>query len=904
MKWKWLKGSFYLFVFTMALIITQHAGYLSADEKQRAIVVKESTAVYAEKNAESEQLQKMKEGAIINYQVDKDSKDWLIVKVEGENDLVNGYIHKSDVELASSNSEQLKGIALNDNTKVYQQPTTNAKAWKDYEKGSYLYYRTLTSNWYEATVIIDGKHKKGFIYANDVEEPVQRPKNLRGIAIKNEVHVYKKANKQSNVLKSYDKGELLYYKTFIPGWYKAVVYINGTPQSGFIAQQDVDEPTDNPISLSGISLKENTNVYANPGQDAKVLKDYPKGKRLYYKTFIDGWYQATVYLKGKRHSGYIKASDVEQPIENQKDLKGISVKKSTIVYSRPSRNSSTLKAYNSGNVLYYQTYMDNWYEAVVYINGSPRTGYIHVNDVEEPVQNQKSVQAYAMTDRTHVYTNPSKDSKSLKSYNQGHLLYFKTFIDNWYEAVVYKNGKKRTGYIYTEDVEVPMNNQKQLKGYAYRSKVNIYTAPSKKQDILKSYNEGDLLYYQSFMNNWYEAVVYLDGDPHTGYIHKNDIIDVDTKQKSLKGMAVQNTTYVYSNSSKDAKKLKGYNYGSQLQFESFTSNWYEAVVYLNGNPHTGYIHKDDVAVGMKHTGPIVNPKTVYSYDQMVKDIRKLEASYQGLISTDVIGQSVLGRDIHLVKVGTGDKKITINAAHHAREWITTNLVMKQIDEYSQAYVQDDEIDGYNVRNILDEVTIYYIPMVNPDGVTLNQFGADNFNNRSKLIRMNNGSTDFISWKANARGVDLNRQYPANWKNIRNVASNPGPKNYKGTSPLSEPEVKALYDFTLDHNFDAHVAYHSSGELLYWAYNSTGEKRKEYRRVAEKVSEKTGYYLYHPDNPSGGGYTDWVIDSINKIGLTPEVSPYVEERSVPLSNFDRIWRQNDSLGLLLAEEVMN
>ena len=44
--------------------------------------------------------------------------------------------------------------------------------------------------------------------------------------------------------------------------------------------------------------------------------------------------------------------------------------------------------------------------------------------------------------------------------------------------------------------------------------------------------------------------------------------------------------------------------------------------------------------------------------------------------------------------------------------------MKFVENLAKAYVNDTYIYGYPAKNILDEASIYVVPMVNPDGVDL------------------------------------------------------------------------------------------------------------------------------------------------------------------------------------------
>lgn len=309
--------------------------------------------------------------------------------------------------------------------------------------------------------------------------------------------------------------------------------------------------------------------------------------------------------------------------------------------------------------------------------------------------------------------------------------------------------------------------------------------------------------------------------------------------------------------------------------------------------------KSDVSL---YTGNYVNPKVIYTYDQMLEDLKELATWYPEYTQLKEIGRSVDGRRIYAFKLGTGKEEVFLNGSHHAREHMTTNVLMEMIDQYAYAYQQNSTIDGYNVRQILDKTSIWFVPMVNPDGVTLVQKGHKSAKNPSYVLKLNKNNTNFSAWKANIRGVDLNRQYPADWKNICCDPGRPGPQNYKGSKPLSEPEAQALYNFTLDHTFKSAAAYHSSGQIIYWHFHQSYSNMLRDKALAAKISKVTGYSLVPAQrNPSGGGYTDWFIQHEKRPSFTPEISPYVGNRPVPLKNYDAIWRQNRSIGLLLAAE---
>jgi len=193
-------------------------------------------------------------------------------------------------------------------------------------------------------------------------------------------------------------------------------------------------------------------------------------------------------------------------------------------------------------------------------------------------------------------------------------------------------------------------------------------------------------------------------------------------------------------------------------------------------------------------------------------------------------------------------------------------------------------------------------MVNPDGVELviNGVSAENTRYR-QLVEWNNGNTDFSNWKANIRGVDLNRNYDASWEEYKEVESllgidGPGPYLYGGLYPESEPESKAVADFTRSRNFRLVLAYHTQGEVIFWNYRNL--QPPEALRIGEIFASVSGYSLDEPVGPAlYAGYKDWFIKEYRKPGYTIEVGRGVNP--LPISQFDKIYEDNEELLLLAA-----
>ncbi|MBD2860617.1 M14 family zinc carboxypeptidase [Paenibacillus oceani] len=301
---------------------------------------------------------------------------------------------------------------------------------------------------------------------------------------------------------------------------------------------------------------------------------------------------------------------------------------------------------------------------------------------------------------------------------------------------------------------------------------------------------------------------------------------------------------------------------------------------------------------------IVNPYEKITYALTIQHIDRLAEAYPDLIEVRTIGHTLFGREIRAVRLGKGEAQVLIDGAQHAREWMGTNLILYLIDRYAYAYENHVSYDGYDVRDILDRCSIWLVPMVNPDGVALQQEGLNAFPDywHASLAVMNGHSVNFARWKANAQGIDVNRQYPAMWDGIRNSPAYPGYKNYKGTAPAETAEAAAMIRFVSETDPEIALSYHSSGEVLYWHFNTLSEHLARDTNMADTISAMTGYGLMKPEkNPSGGGFTDWFIMRFGRPGFTAEIGAYHAETELPLWTFADIWEDNKNVGLYLASE---
>lgn len=302
--------------------------------------------------------------------------------------------------------------------------------------------------------------------------------------------------------------------------------------------------------------------------------------------------------------------------------------------------------------------------------------------------------------------------------------------------------------------------------------------------------------------------------------------------------------------------------------------------------------------------------TLYSYQKMEADLQLLAGYYPEYITLDVAGVTEDGRNIYVVYFGNknASRQIFICAATHAREYMTAQLAMKQL-EYYCAHYEDGSYNGVSYRDIFENTCFVLVPMVNPDGVSISQFGEEGLNRedlRENLRAIyssdqNGGYTNdeyatyLTRWKANGVGVDLNRNYSPGWESVTDRTA-PSSGLYKGTAPGSEAESQALMNIvnSLSNPLLA-LSYHSYGALVYWQYGQEEPLWSQNQQLAAHVEALTSYYQAGYSNEAG--FSNWCVN-VKKI---PSVT--VETGSVPaplpLDQFALLWSQNKEMWAMLG-----
>ena len=279
---------------------------------------------------------------------------------------------------------------------------------------------------------------------------------------------------------------------------------------------------------------------------------------------------------------------------------------------------------------------------------------------------------------------------------------------------------------------------------------------------------------------------------------------------------------------------------------------------------------------------IVNvKKQKYTYKELKEDVNQLKNKYSQYCTVTAFGTSENGRTLYDVAIGNKNAKkaVLVVGTIHGREYVCSVLLMREIEYYLSNY--NNKINGIKPSDVLKNVQIHYVVMANPDGVTISQ-------------------TSYKRWKANAKGVDLNRNFPY----LFHVAGKKGAEGYTGKKALSEKESKALANLTKElkknQNLCSVINYHAMGKIVFGSYGGKDSKiKKEIQGLYWLARKETGYKDAGDYGSVGKGcYREYVMYVLKVPTITLELGK--TWCPVAYSEYNSIFKQNKMLVLKAAK----
>lgn len=295
---------------------------------------------------------------------------------------------------------------------------------------------------------------------------------------------------------------------------------------------------------------------------------------------------------------------------------------------------------------------------------------------------------------------------------------------------------------------------------------------------------------------------------------------------------------------------------------------------------------------------------MYTYGEFQKDIDSLQKSLKTAVRVDELGQTVDGNKLYDIRVGNPNAKhhLLVFGGIHAREYMTSQLVMRQLVQLLSDQGANATFEGVELSKLLETTEVHIIPMANPDGISISQSGLGGVHSEAvkkqigqiaKADKKKLSASYLQQWKSNANGVDLNRNFDALWENYQDHLGHRSADHYKGTAPESEIESKALADLTRKVKFDATISYHTQGQVIYWNFGQKGALKDMTLNFANKARQRTGYRIDgNFQSLDTAGYKDWAIMKMGIPSLTIEVGS--SGNPVSPSQMEAVWNQNKEI----------
>ncbi len=256
---------------------------------------------------------------------------------------------------------------------------------------------------------------------------------------------------------------------------------------------------------------------------------------------------------------------------------------------------------------------------------------------------------------------------------------------------------------------------------------------------------------------------------------------------------------------------------------------------------------------------------MYAYHELIYDLIRLDV-FQKEMSFFSIGTSELGQNIFCIKAGTGEKNVLAISGHHSLETMLSEFLMEYLFRSKE--------------NWFSGVTLYAIPLLNPDGA---EIVAGRIKPPEPFFEKSN-------WQANYRGVDLNHNYDAGFVLAKQMVENegikkPNPTKYGGQEPFSESETKAVQKLCKKIPMDVAVAFHSQGEEIYYEYD--GFLPIGAQAYLDAFQKKSHYKIAKPTGTaSHAGFKDWFIKEYKKPAFTVEAG--LGKNPLPHNLFSKVY----------------
>ena len=257
-------------------------------------------------------------------------------------------------------------------------------------------------------------------------------------------------------------------------------------------------------------------------------------------------------------------------------------------------------------------------------------------------------------------------------------------------------------------------------------------------------------------------------------------------------------------------------------------------------------------------------------EELEQFLFELAAQYPDLMEILVLADDLFeGHTVYAVKLGssvvnTPKPVFLLDAQHHAREVMTPEIALDMVRFLLENYGTDPKATRW-----MDQVDIWVVPSVNPDGAAFvfQQFTWQR-KNRHQCGSVPNKEND---------GVDLNRNYRYYWGACNGSSSMCFDADYRGKSPVSEPETRGMLALMYAVKPQFYLTYHSYGQYIIYPY---GCGRVPEEPVFDEIAQDLNAILEDDRGLTGKYQVGNSEDVLYKTDGTSDDEPYAALGTFP------------------------
>ncbi len=259
----------------------------------------------------------------------------------------------------------------------------------------------------------------------------------------------------------------------------------------------------------------------------------------------------------------------------------------------------------------------------------------------------------------------------------------------------------------------------------------------------------------------------------------------------------------------------------------------------------------------------------HTFQEMLAELEALAATYPSLCRLYDIGDAESRHwtwsnyphayDIWAVRISDHPDRdepepcIVYDGRHHAREPVSTEIVLAIAQRLCEGYGIDPEITA-----IVDETEIWCVPMVNPDG---HQWVEDH----DPWWRKTLWDYDQDHLVDANEGIDANRDYDWHW-----YGGGWSDETYGGPYPWSAREAAALRDLLDRERAALNPSFHSYGEQVLYPFGYGVAPEPAVIEVSGEYAGRIGYALLQSTTTSGSS-KDWAYGTTGAVSFTVETA---------------------------------